>query len=282
MEDTVQRFLFEELDIRGAIVRLNHTWQLICAQRDYEPKVASLLGQMCAVTSIIGANLKQPARITFQMSGNRHIPLLVVDCSEQLNLRGYAQVAEEQDEEPEASALLDEQGQLLMTLDMASARVPYQSYVPITGETIAEIFEHYLEQSEQQPSVLVLSADEQGVAGLFLQKLPHADTKDADGWNRVSQLARTLKSEEQLRWSALEVLQKLFSEETVRVFEPRAVTHDFAPDWEKIRNMLRSLGREEIEQILAEQGQISIRDDLSNHEYRFTAEEARALFNEMH
>ena len=43
--------------------------------------------------------------------------------------------------------------------------------------------------------------------------------------------------------------------------------------------MLRSLGRDEIESILAEHGEVRIHDDLSNHEYVFDEEQARRLFD---
>ncbi|MDP5239769.1 Hsp33 family molecular chaperone HslO [Uliginosibacterium sp. 31-16] len=277
MSDQVTRFLLENLDIRGAIVQLDTVWQAVCAGRSYPPAVQSVLGQMCAVTTIIATNLKQPARLTFQLSGKGALSLLVIDCPENLNLRGYARhTLEGQDPVPLASLLGD--GQLLMSLDMADARQPYQSYVPVEGESIAAVFEHYLAQSEQQPAVLHLFANGKQAAGLFLQKLPGAELKDSDGWNRAAHLASTVKPEELFGLDAHAVLGRLFAEETVRVFEPRKVNHDFPPDRDKIATMLRGLGTTEIEHILAEHGEVLIRDDLSNHEYHFSAEEARALF----
>ena len=177
---------------------------------------------------------------------------------------------------PLSSLLKD--GQLLMSLDMADARQPYQSYVPVEGDSIARVFEHYLEQSEQQPASLFLAANGEQAVGLFLQKLPGAELKDADGWNRAAHLASTVKVEELCGLDAHEVLGRLFAEETVRVFASRQLTHDFPPDREKIATMLRGLGQAEIERIVAEHGEVLIRDDLSNHEYHFSSEEARALF----
>ena len=159
-------------------------------------------------------------------------------------------------------------------------REPYQSFVPLDGENIAEIFEHYLKQSEQQPSRLFLAADDTGAAGLFLQKLPGADERDADGWARIEQLAATVKAEELLNLDAAELLTRLFHEETVRVFEPRPVVHDCPEDWGKVRAMLRSLGRDEVESILAEHGEVLIKDDICNREYRFDAKAVDELFSD--
>ncbi|WP_341678609.1 Hsp33 family molecular chaperone HslO [Niveibacterium sp. SC-1] len=276
--DAVQSFLFEDLDIRGAIVHLGNTWIKIQHKRDYPVAVRAMLGQMSAVTTIIAANLKTPGRITFQLSGHGAVRLMVIDCSESLNLRGYAKC-----EGPIRAGSVAElmgDGRLLLTLDTEQAAQPYQSYVPLEGETIADVFEHYLRQSEQTPARLILAANGDTAAALFLQKLPGAELKDMDGWERVTQLAATLKDEELLGLPVETLLTRLFHEESVRVFEPRPVTHDFPPDWEKVRSTLRALGREELESILAEHGEILVRDDLSNHEYHFDAAAVEALLDE--
>jgi molecular chaperone Hsp33 len=275
--NTVTRFLLENLDIRGAIVQLGTVWQAICAGRKDPATVQAILGEMCAVSAIIGANLKQSARLTFQLAGQGPVSLLVIDCSDNLNLRGYARHSlEEASTEPLSSLFAD--GQLLMSLEMPDARQPYQSHVPVEGNSIAEIFQHYLSQSEQQPASLFLAANSDKAVGLFLQKLPGADLKDADGWSRAAYLASTIKREELFELDAQEVLGRLFSEETVRVYPAREVSHNFPPDREKIKSMLRSLGRAEIEHIIAEHNEVLINDELSNHVYRFSPEEARALF----
>lgn len=277
MSDSVSKFMFDELDIRGALVKLGPAWRQIIAGRGYAAPVAGILGQMCAISTVIATSLKQPARLTFQLSGHGPVSLMVIDCTESLNLRAYARAEVAPTEATTLPELLGD-GRLLMSLDSESARQPYQSYVPIEGDSVAELFEHYLAQSEQQPARLFLYANSDQAVGLFLQKLPDADKKDADGWNRITQLASTIKSDELYGLSPEEVLLRLFAEETVRLFDPTPVRHDFPPDREKIETMLRSLGRHSLEEILVEQGFIEIHDDLSNHDYRFSAEEVHALF----
>jgi molecular chaperone Hsp33 len=277
--DTIQRFLLEDLDIRGAHVRLGASWQAILKNRNFPPAVTRLLGEMTAITSLIGGNLKQAGRLTFQLRGDGQIPMMVVDCTAALNVRGYASVDTAPADDAALHTLLGS-GRLLMTLDIDDAPQPFQSYVPIEGDTLAQVFEHYLELSEQQPAWLMLYADAEGAAGLFLQKLPNADVKDIDGWSRVTQLAQTLKNEELIGLDSADLLTRLFHEETVRIYEARSVEHNFPPDRDKIATMLRSLGREEIERIISEQGEVIVNDDLSNHRYDFSPEEARALFEQ--
>lgn len=278
MIDTVQHFLFDDLDIRGAIVRLGPVWQKMLAGRDYPLPVARLLGEMSATTLLIASNLKQTGRLTVQLRGNGPLSLLVIDCNDRLHLRGMAHCAASV-AAGSAPELLGH-GQLLMSLDMPSMREPYQSVVPLDGENIAQIFEHYLKQSEQLPSRFFLAASEGGAAGLFLQKLPTADLRDPDGWSRIEALAATATPDELLGIDSEELLGRLFHEETVRVFSARQVEHDCPENRSKVSEMLRSLGREALENLLAEHGEIVIKDDICNREYRFDPAEIEALFRE--
>lgn len=275
-DSLVQPFLFDDLDIRGSIVQINDAWRAMIDQRGYSPAVRAILGELTAVTAIMSANLKQPGRLTFQMQGHGPLSLMVVDCTEALNLRGYAKT-----DASVAGSTLGEiigDGRLQLTLDIAGLDQPYQSLVPIEGDTVAAVFEHYLAQSEQQPAALWLVANGDTAAGLFLQKLPDADQRDADGWARVTQLAATVKPDELRNLSPTDVLARLFHEETVRIFAPRPVLHRWPADPEKVKTMLRGLGREEVESVLAAEGVVEIHDDMSNHTYRFDADAVHELF----
>lgn len=272
----VRGFLFEQLDIRGAWVQLGPAWSEMIAGRDYPEPVVELLGQLAAVATLITANLKQAGRLTFQLRGEGAVSLLVMDCDEQLRLRGMARSA------PEVSAgslpaLLGD-GALTLTLDTAGMRQPYQSHVPLQGDSVAAVFEHYLTQSEQTPTRLWLAASHETAAGLFLQALPGADERDADGWNRVQILAGTVRAEELLGLGSIKLIERLFPEEDVRVYDPRPVSYYCPYDPAKIYSMLRSVGRAACESILAEHGEIRVHDDVCNHEYVLDAEAVAALF----
>ena len=272
----VQRFLLEDLDIRGAVVHLSDVWQAMQAGRDYPAAVARLLGEMAAVSVVIAGNLKQPGRLTFQVSGHGPVSLLVVDCAETLNLRGYAK-SEGAPADGKLTELVGD-GRLQLSLDIPGLELPYQSLVPLEGDSIAEVFEHYLAQSEQQPAGLWLACSADAAVALFVQKLPGADLKDLDGWSRVQQLAATVRSDELLGLDAADILRRLFAEENVRLFEARAITHDWPADPDKVASMLQGLGEEEVRGLLAEHGEVVVHDDLSNHTYRFGAAEVDALF----
>lgn len=276
--DTVRRFLFEDLDIRGAVVALGNSWHEMHAGRNDPPAVTALLGELAAATALIAGNLKAPGRLTFQLQGHGLVSLLLVDCDEQLRLRGTARhrMTDAAPPAPTFAELLGD-GQIVLTLQ-TNVGEPYQSVVPLDGGNLAQVFEHYLGQSEQQATRMLLAADEAHAGGLFLQKLPDADARDADGWNRLGHLLATLKPDE-LALPAASLLMNLFPDENIRLFDPRPVSYHCPRDEAKVLAMLRSLGRAEVEAALAEHGELRIEDDVCRHSYRYGAEILPRLFD---
>jgi molecular chaperone Hsp33 len=278
MSNYVQRFLLENLDIRGAIVHLDSVWQEILAGRNYPDPVTHLLGEMSAVTLLLSENLKQTGRLTIQLTGNGPVSMLVLDCTENLQLRGMAKCARqiETDSVPELLG----HGQLILTLDMLSMRETYQSIVPLNGGTIAEIFEHYFNKSEQLQTRMFLIATGSAIFGLLLQKLPDADLLDPDGWTRAEALAATIHEHPLFELPVEEILVRLFYQETIRIFDARHVQYGCQANPAKIYAMLRSLGREEVDAILQEFGEVVIHDDICNREYRLDALAVDAVFRD--
>jgi len=273
----VVRFLLEQLDIRGAFVRLGTAWQAMQEGRAYPAPVTRLLGEMTATATLIAGNLKRPGRLSFQLSGHGPLQALLLDCSHELKIRGMARFQPGLVDAPLPQLVGD--GRLLLTLDNPLAQTPYQSFVPLDGDSIAAIFESYLAQSEQQPARLFLAADEKATAGLFLQKLPTADARDPDGWTRIAHLASTVKAEELLTLRPEALLTRLFHEEDKRLFDAREITYHCPEDWDKVRGMVLQLGRAEVEAILSEHGEVVVRDDICNRDYRFSAADIADLFD---
>jgi molecular chaperone Hsp33 len=275
--DYVQRFLFENLDIRGRLVCLTGAWQRMLDGRDYPKDIAALLGHTTALNVLLGANQKGAGRVTLQVQGSGPVKLLVADCTAELQIRGMAQYESEKAASTNERNLLGD-GRLSVTLEDVKSGQFYQSLVPLEGETLEQIFEHYLSQSEQTTAFLRLKADGGALCGLLLEKLPHADQRDPDGWNRVRHLAETLQLDETVNTQPYDLLTRVFPEELMRVFRLYSVEYHCPYDETKVKDMLLGLGREEVEAILAEQGEVVIRNEMCNHEYRFDARAIAELF----
>jgi molecular chaperone Hsp33 len=275
--DYVQRFLFEDLDIRGRLVCLTGAWQRMLDGRDYPEDIAALLGHTTALNVLLGANQKGSGRVTLQVQGSGPVKLLVADCTAELRIRGMASYEKQEAFEGSERSLLGD-GRLSVTLEDVKSGQLYQSLVPLEGETLEQIFEHYLSQSEQTTAFLRLRADGGALCGLLLEKLPRADARDPDGWNRVRHLAETLELDDTVNTQPYDLLTRVFPEELMRVFRLYAVEYHCPYDETKVKDMLLGLGREEVEAILAEQGEVVIRNEMCNHEYRFDARAIRELF----
>lgn len=275
--DYVQRFIFEELDVRGRLVCLTAAWRRMVEGREYPDAIAALLGHTTALTVLLGANQKGASRVTLQVQGSGPVALLVADCTSDLRIRGMAQYDAARAAGLAGRSLLGD-GRLALTFEDTQSGQLYQSLVPLEGATLEEIFALYLSQSEQLPAFLLLRADKGALCGLLLERLPDADRRDPDGWNRVTQLAATLTLDETRDAQPYDLLTRLFPEELLRVFPIYPVEYRCAYDAEKVKDMLRGLGRAEVDSILAEQGQIVIRNEMCNHEYRFDRKAVEALF----
>jgi molecular chaperone Hsp33 len=272
--DYVQRFLFENLDVRGRLVCLTGAWKRMTEGRAYPPRIAELLGQSTALATMLGANQKDVGRITLQVQGSGPIKLLVADCTPDLKIRGMAH--HEGDAAKENPALGE--GRLALPFGNTSNGQVYQSLVPLEGDSMAEIFQNYLQRSEQRVSFLRLLADGDAICGLLLEKLPGADALDADGWNRVMHLAATLSLAETVNIQPYDLLVKLFPEELLRVFRIDPVEYHCPFNVENVERVLRGLGRDEVESILAERGEVVIKNEMCNHEYSFDRDAVETLF----
>lgn len=280
MKDTLRRFLFENLAVRGELVHLDATWQAILERHTYPKAVQNILGELMSAVSLLIATLKFNGQLIAQIKGNGPVSLLVVEGSSEKTLRAMALCEEEINVLPDESLQgLFGDAQLVITLEPAQGE-RYQGIVELTGEKLADALTDYLLRSEQLDTKLWLIADDKQTAGLLIQKLPETEKldSDVDGWNRIQQLSSTIKNNELLELSAEEIIHRLYHEEDVRVFESELISFRCSCSHERVANMLRSLGAEEAQSIIKEQSKIEVACEFCNHNYSFDAVDVEQLF----
>ncbi|MFP3873153.1 MAG: Hsp33 family molecular chaperone HslO [Thiohalophilus sp.] len=277
MSDTLQRFLFENLTIRGDLVQLDATWQAVQEKHAYPDPVLHLLGEVMTAAILLSATLKHRSRLTMQIQGNGLIPFLVVECTHDHNVRGMAHYAE--DIQPASLNELVGDGRLAITLEPADSSERYQSIVALSGNTLAEAIEDYLSRSEQLDTRIWLAVSEGRTAGLLIQKLPASQTaEEQEGWNRVEQLSATISQRELLDLGPAQIIHRLYHEEDVRVFESEPVFFRCSCNTERVIGMLRQLGIEEVRAILEEEQAVEVTCEFCNQHYRFDAVDVEQLF----
>jgi len=275
--DTLQRFLFDGTPVRGAMVRLDAAWQEVLSRRDYPAPIRSALGELLAAGQLLAANLKFDGTLVLQLQGKGALKVLVVECNADRTVRATAKW-EGEVADVGLRDLVGEGGVLVITLDPKNGNEPWQGIVALEGGSIAEMLSHYMQRSEQLDTWMMLAADGKTAAGVLLQRLPDGHG-DADGWPRVRMLAETLQREELLGLDADVLLNRLYHEEQVRVFDAEPVSFLCNCSRERVGEMLKMLGGEEVAEIVLEQGSVEIGCDFCNQQYVFDEDDVRELFD---
>jgi molecular chaperone Hsp33 len=276
--DTLQRFLFENAPVRGEVVHLDATWTALLERHDYPAPVQGLLGEMMAACALLAATIKFQGAITMQVQSEGPVTLMVVECTGERTLRGMAHWEGEVPAENIAAQFGE--GRLVITIDPGEGGERYQGIVELRGERLADALDGYLERSEQLSTRLWLAADDNRAAGMLLQKLPDRETPDADAWDRFLTLGATLTEKELLSLPSREVVHRLFHEEDLRLFEPQALSFRCSCSRQRVADTLRGLGREEVMDILEEQGSVLVQCEFCNQRYEFDAVDAEQIFAE--
>jgi molecular chaperone Hsp33 len=317
----LHKFLFDGMPVRGMIVRLTDSWQEILARRAgnsatgaYPPPVAELLGEMTAAATLMQSNIKFNGALILQIFGDGPVKIAVAEVMPDLSLRATAKVVGELAADARLPDMVNvtNKGRCAITLDPKSrvpGQQPYQGVVPLFGDQyekldkLSDVLQHYMLQSEQLDTTLVLAADDKVAAGLLIQRLPVKGEGNLEGtsqrdhdqsnedqiglnedYNRISILASSLTRDELLTLDIDTILRRLFWEEKLLRFEPQAglLGPHFACTCgrERVANMIRSLGVEEADSILAERGDIEVGCDFCGKQYRFDAVDAAQIFRE--
>jgi len=278
--DRLHRFVFEHLPIRGHLVHLDASWQALLEHREYPDAIRDTLGESVAAAALLAATLKFEGHLSLQLQGEGPMHLLLAQCTSNLGVRALARYREAIDSRNIEE--LSGKGQLLVTLDNTVEEQRYQGVVPLAGARLSRCLEGYFENSEQLPTRLWLHADEHGASGMLLQRLPakaeHANLDIDDAWRRLQMIGDTLQPEELSKLTDREILRRLFNEDDVRLFDPQPVFFRCTCSHDRVSGMLQSLGREEIETILAEQGTVEVRCDFCNRAYQFDSVDVAKLF----
>lgn len=301
----LHKFLFDGLPVRGMLVRLTDAWREMLGRREpgqeYPPELRDMLGEMSAAAVLMQANIKFNGALVLQVMGDGPVKLAVAEAQPDLAFRATAKCVGivEPGATLEAMVNVRGQGRCAITLDPKDkfpGQQPYQGVVPLHGDQreplqkMSEVLEHFMLQSEQLDTKLVLAANGDIAAGLLIQRLPvegegnlegrrnEDDIGLSDAFNRISMLAATLTAEELLTLDADTVLRRLFWEETVTRFEPQAPHFACTCSRERVGQMLLGLGREEVDSVLAERGDVEIGCDFCGRHYRFDAVDVGALF----
>lgn len=276
--DRLYRFLFEKFGVRGEFVRLGASWAAIQARHVYPEVVAGQLGCGLAAVTLLSGMIKFKGSLIMQLQGDGPLRTLVAQATDQRAVRGMARWSDDLPSKLGADmADLYGDGRLVLTAE-APGGERYQGIVALVGEHLGRALETYFVQSEQIETRIWLAAGDDAAAGLLLQRMPDGDTS-AEDWRRVCVLADTLNNADLLGLEVDELLHRLFHEEQLRLFEPEPVAFRCDCSRARIADVLRAMGRDDVEAVLSEQGEVAADCEFCNAHYRFDAVDVGALFS---
>ena len=278
MHDTLKRFLIDETDVRGEHVDLSATWKAALSNVDYPPPVREVLGKLMAASLLLTGTLKFQGSLKLEARGDGPLTLAVIQATSAKTVRGLAHWQGPVPVAEDLRDLLGQEGHFVLTLEPAEEGQRYQGIVGLEGGDVAGVLEDYFARSEQLPTRLWLAADENQAGGMLLQRMPERQGDDPDAWNRAVHLAETVTAGELLSLPANDLLYRLFHEETVRVFEPELVNFRCTCTQQKVGDMLRGLGREEVRDILAQEDEVRVHCEFCGKAYVFDAVDVEQLF----
>ncbi|MEF1254414.1 MULTISPECIES: Hsp33 family molecular chaperone HslO [unclassified Vibrio] len=279
--NVLNRYLFEDLSVRGELVQLDEAYQRIISSKEYPAPIQKLLGELLVSTTLLTATLKFEGSITMQLQGDGPVSLAVINGDHDQKIRGVARFEGDIADDATIHDLMGK-GHLVITIDPKKGE-RYQGIVGLEGENLSEILETYFANSEQLKTRLWLRTGEyEGkahAAGMLIQVMPDG-TGTPDDFEHLEQLTNTVKDEELFSLEANELLYRLYNQEKVRVFEPQPVEFFCGCSRERSGAAILTVERTEINDILAEIGSISLHCDYCGTNYSFDEAEVSELFNQ--
>ena len=280
--------------VRGRLVRLGPLADALLTRHDNHPAVTTLSGQALALAAALATALKYKGSFSLQAKGDGAVPMLLADCTEDGQLRGYARSEPERlqavlatDPEPTAAALLG-QGYLAFSVDQGADQERHQGIVAIEGDNLADMALHYFHTSEQlQCSVRLACArtDAGWRAGaLILERVSgeggiqvDLDTdEEADAWRTAVALGGTLRDEELLDDDLApdRLLYRLFGTEGVAADRNRALAYGCRCSRARLSTILDNFPPDDLDHMTTDEG-IVMTCEFCNYQFRFDRSEVR-------
>ena len=280
--DQLHRFIFDSTDIRGEIATLRHTLKDIFEIQHYPEPIRQLLGEFLAAATLLSSTLKFAGTLTLQARGDGDLPLIMAEVSHQKKLRGVAQVNEDNKPTLENRSLRSLLGKGMISIIIEPEKGKrYQGIVALEGDHLAQCLEGYFMQSEQLPTRVWLSSENGIASGMLLQRLPTqiaTEAENTDAWETQTHLASTTTTDELLNLPHMTLLNRLFHESDIRVFEPENMSFSCTCSKERSSKTLKRLPKEELDSILSEEGKIIVDCHFCGFQYIYLTDDIEQLF----
>lgn len=249
------------------------------------PVAAAALGRTLTACTFMSSNLKsEKDKLSVTIAGNGVGGKITVCGNGELAMRGVV-------DEPQADLPLKPNGKLdvggfvgnvgrLTVVRSMGLKEPYSGSSALVSGEIAEDFAAYYAFSEQTPTAMALGVligkdgSCEGAGGVVIQALPEAEDKNLaaaeDIINGLSDVSKQVKE-----LGAEGIMKKYFGAESCEEYFPE---YKCLCSREYIEGVLRSLGKEELKDIVKKEGAVKVDCQFCRKEYVFTDEDVDKMF----
>jgi molecular chaperone Hsp33 len=283
--DSLYRFVVEGCNVRGQLVYLDRSWQALASRHDYPPVVRTILGEAVPAAALLSATIKFDGALSIQASGDGGLRLLIAEATANGTLRGLARWKGELQGARLAELLGN--GRLAITIDPGKGRERYQGIVELHASGLSQSLRSYFSQSEQLPTRLWLAVEERRVAGLLLQRIPEAIREESwldpgnatgDAWRQSVEHANAINPRDLLELDVADLLARINGARPVRLYRGEDWRFLCSCSREKVTEVLRALGRDDLDSLIEERKQVSVNCEFCNADFSFDAVDVAQVF----
>jgi molecular chaperone Hsp33 len=283
--DSLYRFVVEGCNVRGQLVYLDRSWQALASRHDYPPVVRTILGEAVSAAALLSATIKFDGALSIQASGDGGLRLLIAEATANGTLRGLARWKGELQGARLAELLGN--GRLAITIDPGKGRERYQGIVELHASGLSQSLRSYFSQSEQLPTRLWLAVEERRVAGLLLQRIPEAIREESwldpgnatgDAWRQSVEHANAINPRDLLELDVADLLARINGARPVRLYRGEDWRFLCSCSREKVTEVLRALGRDDLDSLIEERKQVSVNCEFCNADFSFDAVDVAQVF----
>lgn len=290
MEDYIIRGINKDKTLRLFVASSTNLVEKARRIHNTSPTATAALGRALTGAAMMGIAMKgEKDSLTFKIKGDGPVGSIVTVANNRGEVKGYvdnpyADVPSRADGKLDVGGLVGRNGQLVVIRDLG-LKEPYIGMANLVSGEIAVDLVNYFYISEQQPSAINLGVlvdkdiSVKAAGGYMLQLLPNVAEEDIDRIEEILSKAKPISTLIDEGLTPEEVMEELFGIFEMEVLGKKPIEFKCNCKREKIENVLQSLGREEIEDMIKEDGKAEVVCHFCNNKYLFSEEDLHKLID---
>ena len=259
---------------------------------DLSPVVTAAFGRLLTITAIMSSEMKnEKDRLTIQMKGNGPIGSMITVADNFPRVKGYVQnnlvdIPLNEDGKLDVGKAIGSEGYVNVIKDIG-LKDPYIGMVPIVSGEVAEDFANYFMTSEQKQTAVALGVlvDKNGVkssGGYIISPMPDATEEDIYNLEKNIFAAGAISKMLDQHLSLEDIAKKITGDENIKIIQDNIIPiYQCDCSKEKMKNGLRTIGKEELEKLIREDEKAETVCHFCNSKYQFNKIELEEILKSL-